>query len=82
MPPLTERLWRGIVVSLLEDDQAVAPEVEALNLSVLPLGRPAEGQAGVDDGVLGVAVRCSQALEPLPSWAAGPLLVAELGLGE
>jgi len=56
--------------------------VEALNLSVFALGRPAERQARVDDGVLGVAVSRSQALEPLPPWAAGPLVVAELGLGE
>lgn len=40
IPPLAERLWRRVVVGLLENYQTVAPEVETLDLSILPFGVP------------------------------------------
>lgn len=56
IPPLPQRFRGRVVVRLLEDDQAVPPVVETLDLSVLALWSPAVGQAGVNDGLFDVAV--------------------------
>lgn len=47
-PPLPEGARRGVVVGLLQDDESVSPEVEALDLSVFGLEAAAACEAGVD----------------------------------
>ncbi len=81
VPPLGQRSRRSVVVGLLQDDQPVAPEVEAFNLPLLGLQISAEREARINRLVLLLGLEPQEPFS-LRRAEALPLMPAELGLGE
>lgn len=48
MPPLRERVWRRLIVHVLDLFQALPPETEVVQLSVVHVGRSTTSEAAVN----------------------------------